>query len=94
VVACLGGGLALPTLLNWAMQPLIYEHRGRGTGIWQGSLWIGQFLTPILVVALSGPGNPIGPTIVAFATVCGLVALGFLIFGPRRSVVVEEVTAH
>jgi sugar phosphate permease len=57
VLAGLGTGMLLPTLLTWAMNRLDFGQRGRGTGIWTGSLFIGQFLCPLLiaaVVALTG----------------------------------------
>jgi MFS family permease len=57
LLAGLGTGMLLPTLLTWAMSRLAFGQRGRGTGIWTGSLFIGQFLCPLLiaaVVALTG----------------------------------------
>ncbi len=52
-VAGIGGGLLLPTLLTWAMRDLTVEQRGRGTGAWQGSFFIGQFLSPLVVAAIA-----------------------------------------
>jgi MFS family permease len=46
----IGCGALLPTLLAACMRFLPFEHRGRGTGIWQGALASGQF-----VVAMSFP---------------------------------------
>lgn len=46
----IGCGALLPTLLTASMRFLPFEHRGRGTGIWQGTMASGQFL-----VAMSFP---------------------------------------
>ncbi|MFT3790948.1 MAG: MFS transporter [Rudaea sp.] len=43
----IGAGLMLPTLLTWAMQPLTFQIRARGTGIWTGTFAIGQFLSTL-----------------------------------------------
>ncbi|MEO6087539.1 MAG: MFS transporter, partial [Umezawaea sp.] len=51
LLAGLGTGMLLPTLLTWAMSRLAFGQRGRGTGIWTGSLFIGQFLCPLLIAA-------------------------------------------
>ena len=53
VLAGLGTGMLLPTLLTWATNRLDFGQRGRGTGIWTGSLFIGQFLCPLLIAAVA-----------------------------------------
>lgn len=53
VLAGLGTGMLLPTLLTWAMNRLEFGQRGRGTGIWTGSLFIGQFLCPLLIAGVA-----------------------------------------
>jgi MFS family permease len=54
VVACIGTGLLLPTLLTWAVSRLEFDERGRGTGLWTAAMFIGQFFCPLLVLALTG----------------------------------------
>jgi MFS family permease len=49
----LGTGLLLPTLLAMAMEPLPFELRGRGMGIYMGAFFIGQFVSPIVVMLLA-----------------------------------------
>jgi MFS family permease len=46
IVNQLGCGILLPTLVVWAMARLSFEVRGRGTGLFMGGWWIGQFLSP------------------------------------------------
>ena len=50
----LGGGLALPTVLSWALSTLTIEHRGKGTGLFNAGFFGGQFASPLVVLALSG----------------------------------------
>jgi MFS family permease len=54
VITGLGNGLLLPSLLTWALGSLTFEQRGRGTGVWTSALFIGQFLCPLVVLAISG----------------------------------------
>jgi MFS family permease len=50
----LGGGLLIPTLLTWNMRTLPLERRGLGTGAWTASMFLGQFVNPIVVLWLAG----------------------------------------
>lgn len=86
----LGAGMLLPTLLVWAMSMLEFEVRGRGAGLWQGALAIGQFLCPVVVTFL---GKSFGGLFHAFlalavaAALAGLVALAALLVRPRQVLV-------
>jgi MFS family permease len=48
-----GCGLLLPTLVTWAVRPLPFFSRGRGTGAWQGSFALGQFLSGLVTTWLA-----------------------------------------
>ena len=50
----IGCGMILPTLLTWAARGLAYSIRGRGTGVWQSTFAIGQFLSGLVVTWLAG----------------------------------------
>jgi len=63
VVTGFGTGLMLPTLLTWAVRDLEYAQRGRGTGIWTGTLFIGEFVSPLVVVAIAGPAGGLQPAL-------------------------------
>ena len=52
-VSQFGSGMLLPTLLVWALSLLSFEVRSRGTGFWQSSFMLGQFLSPIIVTVIS-----------------------------------------
>jgi MFS family permease len=71
VVTGLGNGLLLPALVTWALGSLTFTQRGRGTGAWTAALFIGQFVCPLAVLALS---DNLGGLSSALAAV-GVVAL-------------------
>lgn len=83
VVASAGTGILLPTLLTWAVNGLEFSQRGRGTGIWTGTLFIGQFLTPIILgAAAAGLGN-LSLALGALGLACVIALLAVLVRGPR-----------
>jgi MFS family permease len=67
----IGCGMILPTLLIWATRGLSYEVRGRGTGTWNGTFTLGQFLSSIVITFL---GARVGGLMPAFL-VLGFAAL-------------------
>ncbi len=76
VVAGLGNGLMLPSLLTWALGSLTFEQRGRGTGIWTSAVFIGQFACPLAVLALTGALGGLSAALLAVGAVALFVALG------------------
>lgn len=50
----LGIGLMLPTLITWVMAQVDFQQRGRATGGFTAALFAGEFISPIVVLALSG----------------------------------------
>lgn len=58
-LSSLGGGMVIPTLVNWLMRSVSFAQRGRGTGAFMASFFIGQFICPLVVIVLgaaSGAG--------------------------------------
>ena len=53
IITGFGTGMLLPTLLTWAVNRLTFEQRGRGIGLWTGTLFIGEFLSPLILAALA-----------------------------------------
>ncbi|MEV4143928.1 MFS transporter [Amycolatopsis sp. NPDC049691] len=53
VLTGFGTGMLLPTLLTWAVGRLSFDQRGRGTGRWTGSLFLGEFACPLVLAAIS-----------------------------------------
>ncbi|HEY8981219.1 MAG TPA: MFS transporter [Streptomyces sp.] len=73
VVNCLGSGIMLPSLLTLAMSKLHYADRGRGTGLWTGAFFLGQFLCPLVVLAIT---SAVGTLANAVGVLAGAGALG------------------
>jgi len=77
-----GAGLLLPTLLTWVMQPLAFEVRGRGTGIWQSTFAGAQFLSTLsFSFVLARVGGNIQSALMVFSALAAgyvLVAAGIL----------------
>src|SRR5215218_8596956 len=71
VVTGFGNGLLLPSMLTWALSSLTFEQRGRGTGVWTSAFFIGQFVCPLLVLALTGAIGGLGSAL----AVLGVVSL-------------------
>ena len=83
VIASAGTGVLLPTLLTWAVSGLDFSQRGRGTGIWTGALFIGQFLTPIVLGATAAALGNLALALGALGIACALALLLVLVRGPR-----------
>ncbi|MGC0343822.1 MFS transporter [Streptomyces sp. SLBN-8D4] len=93
VINCLGGGIMLPSLLTLAMSLLDFEDRGRGTGLWTGSFFLGQFICPLVVLALASAlgtrANALG--VLALAGAAAAVALGLAARRRRTQSALEPV---
>ncbi|WP_137165409.1 MFS transporter [Salinimonas lutimaris] len=76
VVACTGFGMLLPTMLTWILKELPENVRGRGTGLWTGAFFLGQFSAPIVVTALQ---SQLGGLEAVLLLVAGLAAVGGII---------------
>ncbi len=70
VVACLGFGVLLPTMLTWMLQILPTSVRGRGTGLWTGVFFFGQFVAPLLTAALQSQLGGLAMVLLLFAALC------------------------
>jgi MFS family permease len=75
VIACLGFGMLLPTMLTWVLQLLPENVRGRGTGLWTGVFFFGQFFAPILAVAIAGKIGGLANVLLMFAALCAFGAV-------------------
>jgi sugar phosphate permease len=63
--------MILPTLVTWATRDLAFEIRGRGTGLWTASFFLGQFLCGLVISAIASMAGGLSA---AFLMV-GVVAL-------------------
>jgi sugar phosphate permease len=85
VVTGFGNGLLLPSLLTWALSSLGFEQRGRGTGVWTSALFIGQFVCPLLVLALTGAIGSLGSALVALGVVSLAAAAAVRVIRPTQA---------
>jgi hypothetical protein len=79
--------MILPTLITWAISTLPAEQRGAGTGLWMAASFLGQYLSPLVVLALTGLTGSLSAAILSYALACGgcaLVALLSLILPPTN----------
>ncbi|WP_433730605.1 MFS transporter [Actinoplanes sp. CA-051413] len=78
-----GTGLLLPTLLTWAINRLSFEQRGRGTGLWTGALFIGEFFCPLLIAGIGAAVGGLRPALAVLAALAAVLAVVTLIVVPR-----------
>ncbi|MEC5151870.1 MFS transporter [Cryobacterium sp. GrIS_2_6] len=85
VITSFGNGILLPTLLTWAVSGLAFEQRGRGTGLWTGALFFGQFASPLLLLGIGAllGGLPAALGALGLASVALAAALAVAL--PRRA---------
>jgi MFS family permease len=72
IIACLGFGILLPTLLTWLLQLLPDNVRGRGTGLWTGIFFFGQFVAPLLAAELQIQLGGLDRVLLLFAVFCAI----------------------
>ncbi len=70
----IGCGMILPTLLTWATRGLAFNIRGRGTGVWNSTFAIGQFLSGLLVTWLAGEAGGLPSAFVALGIAAAVAA--------------------
>jgi MFS family permease len=85
VVAGLGGGLLLASLLVATTSRLPYAQRGQGTGAWTSAFFLGQFVCPVLVAGLGAAIGGLGAALVAVGVAGHVVGLVVVLL--RRRVV-------
>ncbi|MCO7220910.1 MFS transporter [Klenkia sp. PcliD-1-E] len=86
VVAGIGGGLLLPSLLVGTTSRLGYAQRGRGTGAWTSAFFLGQFVCPVLVVGLTAATDELTRALVLVGGF-GLLLAGLAFVLLRRTAV-------
>lgn len=86
VLTGFGNGLLLPSLLTWALGSLTFEQRGRGTGVWTSAVFIGQFICPLVVLALSDVIDGLTSALLVIGAVALAAAVAVRLARPRQSV--------
>ncbi|MFF4258744.1 MFS transporter [Streptomyces sp. NPDC001663] len=83
VLNCLGTGMLLPSLLTIAMSRLGYADRGRGTGLWTAAFFAGEFICPLVLLALESATGGLARAVGILGLASALTA-GGLLLGSRR----------
>jgi MFS family permease len=78
IVHQFGGGIMLPTAMNYALNGLTRDSQGRGTGIWWSAYFIAQFLTPISVTLMTQGLGTLSLSLIGFAIACCVFCLPVL----------------
>ena len=86
MVTGFGNGLLLPSLLTWALSSLGFEQRGRGTGVWTSAFFIGQFVCPLVVLALTGAIGGLGSALAVLGVVSLAAAAAVRLGRPTQGV--------
>ncbi|MEP3891943.1 MAG: MFS transporter [Hellea sp.] len=73
LITSLGAGLLLPTMLTWVMSILPGNVRGRGTGLWTGMFFLGQFVAPLVAVALYKPAGGLSNVLLAYGIIAAVL---------------------
>ena len=94
VVAGVGSGFMLPALLISTTSLLSFEQRGRGTGAWTGTFFVGQFFSPLAVNGLKAATGELTTAVEiigVFGIVMGVVAVFFV---RRRSLTTNSALSQ
>ncbi|OAH12261.1 MFS transporter [Streptomyces jeddahensis] len=78
VVNCVGTGMLLPALLTSAMSRLAFEDRGRGTGLWTAAFFGGEFVCPLVLLAVEPAVGSLAGAVGVLGLAAALVAAGLL----------------
>ncbi|MFI8192372.1 MFS transporter [Streptomyces sp. NPDC085946] len=85
VVNCLGTGLLLPALVTSAMGRLEYADRGRGTGLWTAAFFGGEFVCPLVLLAVEPAAGTLAGAVGVLGAASAVVAAGLLLAGRRAA---------
>ncbi len=77
----LGSGFVIPALLNWTLSRLSLQHRARGVGAWYGTFFLGQFASPLVILAMAAAVGGLPAAFIAMSVVCVASALGCVSWG-------------
>ncbi|MDX2682658.1 MFS transporter [Streptomyces soliscabiei] len=84
VINCVGTGMLLPALLTSAMSRLAFEDRGRGTGLFMAAFFGGEFVCPLILLAVESAVGSLAGAVAVLGLAAALLAAG--LFAGRRRV--------
>ena len=85
MIGQMGNGILIPILVSWALGTVTFHHRGRGMGLWNSCFWIGQFLSPLLVAAVTKFSGGLLPSVLAIGLGCCVLSASTFLWPRARS---------
>lgn len=79
----LGIGLMLPTLITWIMAQVGFEQRGRAAGCFTAAIFAGEFISPLVVLAITAGAVSVLPQALAVIGWLQLVVALFCLLVPK-----------
>ncbi|MER6242154.1 MFS transporter [Streptomyces griseorubiginosus] len=87
VINCVGTGMLLPALLTSAMSRLAFEDRGRGTGLWTAAFFGGEFVCPLVLLAVESAVGTLAGAVGVLGLATALVSAGLFMARHRDGAV-------
>ncbi|MGG5870819.1 MFS transporter [Pseudomonas peli] len=81
----LGIGLMLPTLITWIMSLVGFHQRGRAAGFFTAAIFAGEFVSPLVVLAITGGVNSSLPTALGIIAALQLLVAVACLGLPKRA---------
>ncbi len=81
----LGIGLMLPTLITWIMSLVGFHQCGRAAGFFTAAIFAGEFVSPLVVLAITGGVNSLLPTALGIIAVLQLLVAVACLALPKRA---------
>jgi MFS family permease len=76
----LGCGMTVAVLVTWALNLFPVVYRGRGMGVWTCAFFLGQFLNPIFVSAITKYSGSVQATFFIVGVICGVILIATLAY--------------
>lgn len=90
-ITSLGTGAVLPGLVTWCISVIPPSRRGQGIGWWWSSIYLGQFASPLVIVALSAAFGGLTAAVVAVGCLGLLLGVILLFVRPGATAVADVV---
>jgi MFS family permease len=94
MIANFGAGMILPTLITWAISTLPARYCGTGTGVWMAASFLGQFLSPLVILWLRSMSGSLSNAILIYAVTCALCGVAGFAFKLSRPSNVDRSDAN
>ncbi len=72
IIANLGAGIMFPTAINWLLSSVPAAMRGRGSGLFTAANFLGQFLGPLVILALIKTTGSLSQAILTVGVTCSM----------------------